>query len=226
MKKNFFKGMAVFAMMVMTALTVASCGDDNDNVTPTPQPKDPELTGIEYKLKFTVDQVTPADLMPVKLAYYDASGQLQVKDVTTQEDNLSVVYKSNSVQQGFAIVRMLKNDSTAYTQESYNVNVYAEGTKAFVYDDGTRKENKMIPNSGIATVISGGSIADFAVSMPITIGGSMLKDIKKDGIINNYLNVNRNYLNYLAYFANDKGSSTSIPTEVKQKLGLQDRVRE
>lgn len=224
MKKIYLKGMAVFALMVMTALTVASCGDDKENSDPNPQPTNPVLTGIEYKLKFTVDQVTPADLMPVKLAYYDGAGQLHVKDVTAQEDNLSVVYKSNSVQQGFAIVRMLKNDSTAYRHESYNVNVYAEGTKTYVYDNGTKKELKMIPNAGASSVISDGTISDMSL-MPIMIGGSMLKVAMGDSIINKYVKLNRNYLNYLAYFANEQGSSTSITAEVKQKLGMQNRER-
>lgn len=111
MKKFFFMSI----MVLMAALTLTSCGSDDDNKKDEPQP--PTDKTIKYVVTAQFDQVL-LDICDITANYKDASGKNAQEKVTSTTWTKTINPTSLPIQMGVNFVYSVKEDKL--TQDKYN----------------------------------------------------------------------------------------------------------
>lgn len=161
MKKNFLNRMAVLTMMVAATMMTLSCGDDD--VIEKERAKS-EVESVVFDLTFTNAYPEDAAVLPMKIAYYDANGKVQVEKVD------SVLKKtftfSPNDKYGICAIRMIENVDQIVDSLSYHINVHFSGTIKYVYGDGSKDEYKAdnavtgLGGSNITSTVKGNKLRE------------------------------------------------------------------
>lgn len=110
MKKFFFMSI----MVLMAALTLTSCGSDDDKKDEPQQPKDKT---IKYVVTAQFDQIL-LDICDITANYKDASGQNAQEKVTSTTWTKTINPTSLPIQMGVNFVYSVKEDKL--TQDKYD----------------------------------------------------------------------------------------------------------
>ena len=133
MKKFFFMSLAV----LMAALTLTSCGSDDDKKKD--EPMQPTDKNVEYSVSVQFDQIV-LDICDITANYKDASGKNAQEKVTSTTWSKTIKPNGLPVQMGVNFVYKVKEDKM--TQNSYTFK--ATLTQAAKIGSSTRNTSEKI----------------------------------------------------------------------------------
>ena len=193
MKKNLFWMMAAVLFCGLTTC-LTSCGDDDD---PKPQPTPVEVSRT-FIIKVEADKI---EGLPVRIAFYDAAGNIQVETMSGSSLEKSLTYdmtKAGNI--GFLVSRMIVNTDGLEDSENYNLKLKVGANTRVKLSDGTERDYGLMPN---------------IIGYVSTLNGAGIKTMQGKGW---------NFFGYsYAAYHNDKETYGSLdPTPLKEALNLKE----
>lgn len=194
-KKSCFWMMTAVLACGLTAL-FTSCGDDEEKPKSLPAVVE---TARTYAVKLAVAEVRG---MPVKVAYYDAEGKIQVEQVQGAVWEKTVSYDlTKPCKLGFTVARMMDDVDYMNDEEYYSIKVEVSGSVMVKRSDGTSESNALNDANFLALAVS-------------RVMGEGIK-LKKSRGFNYYTYASSVYENSNSVF------QSASDAELRQAMGLQ-----
>ena len=210
MKKNYLKTIATFAMMAFVAVSMVSCGSDDDNDSGKDSGGDDQrvtITAYEFDVTFENKGVETNDYgisFPLMLAYYDAEGKMNTERVEQGKTVKKTIVYDRKNNFGMCLVRLVKPENPQAIQNVPDSVEFVVGMAV----------------SGKVTTKYSNNTSEVADAQYI-FGGTPISKITGEKLKKSY--ASRNYLGYYCYYANDEtaGSGFLFNEDFVKALGIE-----